>query len=120
MRSAFLVWCGLVLGGTAACSPGNGLDKGLSHDDTGGVGGAGNSGGSGNASGGGDVGSGGITLTGGASGTAGSAGTAPECAPPEGPYCGDGMVNQASETCDDGNALPGDGCTGVCTVEPYF
>jgi fibro-slime domain-containing protein len=26
----------------------------------------------------------------------------------------------APEVCDDGNALPGDGCTGVCTEEPNF
>src|SRR5437868_5191960 len=29
-------------------------------------------------------------------------------APDAGPYCGDGIVNQASEECDDGNVLPGD------------
>ena len=124
MRSAFLLWCGLVLGGTAACSPGNGLDRGLTHEDAGGTSGTGNSGGTGNGgstSSGGDLGSGGITLTGGATSSGGTSGTAgSECTPPEGPFCGDGVVNQASETCDDGNALPGDGCTGVCTVEPYF
>jgi fibro-slime domain-containing protein len=49
-------------------------------------------------------------------GTAGSA----TCTPDTGPYCGDLMVNQASETCDDGNALPGDGCTGLCAKEPNF
>jgi fibro-slime domain-containing protein len=31
--------------------------------------------------------------------------------------CGDGINNQPSEICDDGNALPGDGCNGVCKVE---
>ncbi|HEX9620309.1 MAG TPA: DUF4215 domain-containing protein [Polyangiaceae bacterium] len=37
---------------------------------------------------------------------------------PSGPVCGDGKVNQDSETCDDGNPLPGDGCSGACTLEP--
>jgi len=52
--------------------------------------------------------------TGGTPGTAGASahqGTAP-------PGCGDGIVNQASEACDDGNALAGDGCNGICQVEP--
>jgi fibro-slime domain-containing protein len=30
------------------------------------------------------------------------------------------MVNQGSESCDDGNTLPGDGCTGLCAKEPNF
>jgi fibro-slime domain-containing protein len=37
----------------------------------------------------------------------------PECNPPA---CGDGEINQASEECDDGNGLPGDGCNGVCKL----
>jgi fibro-slime domain-containing protein len=36
------------------------------------------------------------------------------------PGCGDGINNQPSEVCDDGNALPGDGCNGVCKVEPNW
>jgi fibro-slime domain-containing protein len=46
----------------------------------------------------------------------------PECFEigPSGPACGDGELNQPSERCDDGNSLPGDGCSGVCTVEPYW
>jgi len=37
-----------------------------------------------------------------------------------GPACGDGTVDiEEGETCDDGNTFPGDGCTGICTVEPY-
>jgi fibro-slime domain-containing protein len=39
---------------------------------------------------------------------------------PSGPACGDGKLNQMSEACDDGNSLPGDGCSGICKVEPYF
>lgn len=35
-----------------------------------------------------------------------------------GPACGDGLLAQTEE-CDDGNALPGDGCNGACTVEPH-
>jgi fibro-slime domain-containing protein len=38
---------------------------------------------------------------------------------PEG--CGDGINNQNGiEECDDGNMLPGDGCNGVCKVEPHW
>ncbi|MGO9287978.1 MAG: DUF4215 domain-containing protein, partial [Polyangia bacterium] len=35
------------------------------------------------------------------------------------PACGDG-INQPPEQCDDGNMLPGDGCNGVCQVEPNW
>ncbi len=38
--------------------------------------------------------------------------------PDMGPYCGDGQLNAVDEECDDGNLLPGDGCTGVCKLEP--
>ncbi len=35
--------------------------------------------------------------------------------------CGDGINNQNGiEECDDGNALPGDGCNGACKVEPHW
>jgi fibro-slime domain-containing protein len=37
-----------------------------------------------------------------------------------GPACGDGAINQESEVCDDGNSVPGDGCTGICKVEPNY
>ena len=33
------------------------------------------------------------------------------------PYCGDGTVNQASEQCDDGNTVNGDGCSSTCQNE---
>ncbi len=33
--------------------------------------------------------------------------------------CGDGVVG-TGETCDDGNAIPGDGCSGVCQIEPGY
>ena len=46
----------------------------------------------------------------------------PECfmLEPSGPACGDGERNQDSEDCDDGNSLPGDGCSGTCLVENYW
>jgi cysteine-rich repeat protein len=41
------------------------------------------------------------------------------CLIPEG--CGDGVNNQGGiEECDDGNVLAGDGCNGVCNVEPSW
>lgn len=33
------------------------------------------------------------------------------------PYCGDGVLNQNSEECDDGNAVDGDGCAANCSIE---
>lgn len=33
--------------------------------------------------------------------------------------CGDGVVGK-SEECDDGNAKPGDGCSGVCSTDPGY
>ena len=36
-------------------------------------------------------------------------------------YCGDGIVETSQhEQCDDGNAVPGDGCSGICTLEPGY
>ncbi len=35
------------------------------------------------------------------------------------PVCGDGTPEQ-TEGCDDGNAIPGDGCSGLCQVENGF
>jgi uncharacterized repeat protein (TIGR01451 family) len=35
----------------------------------------------------------------------------------EEPYCGDGVVNQDSEQCDDGNNEDGDGCSAICLIE---
>ena len=39
---------------------------------------------------------------------------------PSGPACGDGVINQDSEECDDGNGVPGDGCSGICKIEAHF
>ncbi len=33
--------------------------------------------------------------------------------------CGD-MILQSVEQCDDGNTKPGDGCSGICTIEPGY
>jgi cysteine-rich repeat protein len=35
------------------------------------------------------------------------------------PGCGDGIV-ESGETCDDGNTIPGDGCSSTCTTEVGF
>jgi fibro-slime domain-containing protein len=54
--------------------------------------------------------------------------SAPDCTGPNppstcrkrsNPGCGDGHINQDNEECDDGNSVPGDGCSGVCKVEPF-
>jgi cysteine-rich repeat protein len=44
------------------------------------------------------------------------AGSDDDSSPPV-PFCGDAIVNQTSETCDDGNKLSGDGCSAVCVTE---
>jgi fibro-slime domain-containing protein len=36
-----------------------------------------------------------------------------------GGYCGDGII-EAGEACDDGNSVPGDGCSGICQIEPGY
>ena len=36
-------------------------------------------------------------------------------------YCGDGTIDAANgETCDDGNRIGGDGCSGICKLEPNW
>ncbi|MFC1641276.1 DUF4215 domain-containing protein [Myxococcota bacterium] len=37
-----------------------------------------------------------------------------------GPICGDVLVNQAAEECDDGNRMAGDGCSSACKREPFY
>ncbi|HEY5923264.1 MAG TPA: DUF4215 domain-containing protein [Kofleriaceae bacterium] len=37
--------------------------------------------------------------------------------PGDGPFCGDGVLNAATETCDDGNQISGDGCSATCATE---
>jgi fibro-slime domain-containing protein len=41
------------------------------------------------------------------------------CADATTSVCGDGVV-EAGEQCDDGNSVPGDGCSGVCQIEPGY
>lgn len=36
------------------------------------------------------------------------------------PACGDGVINVDGEECDDGNTIPGDGCTGLCKIEADY
>ena len=101
-------------------------------EGTGSTGGTGDQGGT-NGGGGGKGGTngGGVTIdpTSVVTSTGGTAGTSGQCnststagcraQSPEG--CGDGINNQGGiEECDDGNVLPGDGCNGVCKVEPNW
>ncbi len=62
-----------------------------------------------------------VTIRGGAASWAGSRGLGGSGAvagnPVEGPACGDGLVNQPNEHCDDGNRVSGDGCTSECRLE---
>ena len=101
---------------------------GASIENNGGAGGAAGQGGvGGSKSGAGGSGgviinpTGTITSTGGAAGTSGQCkGTSTDgCKAQYPPGCGDG-INQPPEQCDDGNVLPGDGCNGVCQVEPNW
>ena len=44
----------------------------------------------------------------------------PGCADvPQEVVCGDGIL-AVSEQCDDGNSIPGDGCSGICTIDPGY
>jgi len=48
-------------------------------------------------------------------------GAVASCVGTSAPGCGDGIVQaQLGEECDDGNSVSGDGCSGVCKVEPYY
>jgi fibro-slime domain-containing protein len=38
---------------------------------------------------------------------------------PKGPVCGNGIL-EAGEQCDDGDTAPGDGCNGLCQIEPNY
>jgi len=39
------------------------------------------------------------------------------CEEPSEPFCGDGIINQPWEQCDDGNNINGDGCSANCDTE---
>ena len=87
------------------------------------VGGKGaNNGGSGaNGAVGFGFGTGGATTNGGASGACKANGGPCYAIVDAGPYCGDGKIDTANgENCDDGNRIGGDGCSGICTVEPNW
>jgi fibro-slime domain-containing protein len=60
------------------------------------------------------------TSTGGTTGAACSGTSTSGCKATTPPACGDALNNQPGEECDDGNVLPGDGCNGVCRVEPNW
>ncbi len=104
------------------CSAGSNADKGLGPAD-------GNSGGNnassgGSSSGSSSPGSGGTGIViqmmdGGTVDPCANAGLPEGCETMVPPACGDGMMNQDSEECDDGNTLPGDCCSGTCKVEQY-
>jgi cysteine-rich repeat protein len=123
-----LTTLGIFLSATVAGACGGGPSVSSKEDGTGGASGSSATGGTGS----GGTGTGGtIIVDPGDGGEAGSgeepdpcevANPPPECfeVGPSGPACGDGEINQESELCDDGNSLPGDGCSGVCTVEPYW
>src|SRR5450631_2851176 len=59
----------------------------------------------------------GLMLGGMSSGSA----TAASCMGMSAPGCGDGILQTSlGEECDDGNSISGDGCSGVCKIEPYY
>jgi len=112
---------GLMVGTVGLCVACTGVGGGAGGEGDGGssmgsTGGASSSGGAGPGVGG--IGS--APGTGGSIDVGGSVQMPTTCMPPTGPYCGDGIVNQATEVCDDNNVLPGDGCTGICATEPNF
>ena len=58
---------------------------------------------------------------GGFSGSTGTGATGSGGTLPVPPGCGDGINNQGGiEQCDDGNTVAGDGCNGICHVEPNW
>ncbi|HEX7668765.1 MAG TPA: DUF4215 domain-containing protein, partial [Polyangiaceae bacterium] len=96
---------GLVL--LASCNAGGGGSK-----DHSGAGGSSASSGGGNPGASGD---GGFIL----GGLGGTGAAAANCNGVSAPGCGDGKI-EGSEQCDDGNSTPGDGCSGVCQIEPFY
>ncbi len=110
----------ICVGVLAACGAeqGGGDRVGDGHGASGGIGGtsASNGGRTGNGEGGAVV----ILSLGGAppKSSCDSDNPPPEC-PVAKPGCGDGKINAAGEDCDDHNSLSGDGCSGICKVEPY-
>lgn len=68
-------------------------------------------------------GTGGVSFTPGPGLNIGASGAGGMCSgtgcPAETGICGNSKI-ESSEFCDDGNAIPGDGCSGICRVEPNF
>jgi len=109
-----------------ALFPGCGGQQNGAVRQNGGAGGGGNAGstsmsgagGSSNGPLGGSTGiSGGISI-GGMANECANENPPPSCKVNADPGCGDGKINQDGETCDDGNSIPGDGCSGTCVLEP--
>ncbi|MFZ5892406.1 MAG: DUF4215 domain-containing protein [Myxococcota bacterium] len=99
-------------GSTVGSDRPNGSDTGSGGTNSGSGGGGGNS----------SVGQGGLVSIsfGGSSPKSDCSGpNPPESCPVSKPGCGDWKINAPGEECDDGNSLPGDGCSGVCKVEPH-
>ncbi|HVW29868.1 MAG TPA: DUF4215 domain-containing protein [Polyangiaceae bacterium] len=102
---------GLVLGALSGCSGNGEIVRGDGKHSTGGNGGVLV-----------DSGAGGVIVI--RTSDSGSGGRIPfdactsdACMPTS--VCGDGKVS-GNEECDDGNAIPGDGCSGVCKIEPGY
>ena len=118
----FLMVSGLSLLSAAMVGCGSNTISGPPPGSTG-TSGTGNNGGAGATSG-----NPGTTNTGGSGFGFGTGGTTSiDCSGPNPPTicsltappgCGDGKINQPSEQCDDGNTLAGDGCNGICQIEP--
>ena len=113
-----------VAAAASGCGVGTNDNQGLPPDSGGsgpGAGGstaAGGTSGSSHASGG--TGNTIVMVDGGTVDPCAAAGLPPGCETEVAPACGDGMLNtDLGEECDDGNALPGDCCSGKCKVEQY-
>jgi fibro-slime domain-containing protein len=52
-------------------------------------------------------------------GTSNDACASGACADAPTGFCGDGIL-EGNEQCDDGNTTPGDGCSGICRIEPGY
>jgi len=104
----------------AGCGVGGTTAQGLPEDSGGSYGSGATPGTSGGNNGkGGSGGTSIVNIDGGLVDPCVNAGLEPGCETIVPPACGDGMMNQDPEECDDGNTLPGDCCSGACKVEAY-